>query len=336
MAYENSVGKFLNEDAPPLPGQLDNFDDDARPDNELLENGVDYREEYYQEDATVFRKLGLPEGAKKGEDGESEDADAGILSGTSVGDAFEAGHKFKLALSGEDTGRNLYEGAMKAWAAAADVKELASIGSDLVSGRALAIFDPFNFVGGLLMGWMLEHVEPMRKSLDSLAGNPDMVSAYSDSWANISERLTEVAATWSTEVKQGTAAWTGAAANAYRAKADAHMASIATQAALADSLSKVNKKMGELVDGVRGIVTEILNSLAGVLVEIAAILIASAGTASPALIARAVFEISTATMSVSRMLLKLTTALISLGALLREMMKIVTAVTQIELEAAKA
>ncbi|WP_327098372.1 hypothetical protein OIE68_05920 [Nocardia vinacea] len=36
------------------------------------------------------------------------------------------------------------------------------------------------------------------------------------------------------------------------------------------------------------------------------------------------------------LLLKLTIALISLGALLREMIKIVTAVTQIEVEAAKA
>lgn len=186
------------------------------------------------------------------------------------------------------------------------------------------------------MGWMLEHVEPMRKALDSLAGSKDMVAAYSASWQATSTKLAEVADTWKKEIAEGAAGWVGATADAYRTKADAVIAEIVGQAALAYLLNKVNEKMSKIVEGVRGIITEVLGSLAGMLLEIAAILIASAGTASPALVARAVFGISTATMTVSRMLMKMASSLIGLGALVRNLTQVVAAVVGIENELAEA
>ncbi|WP_067847613.1 hypothetical protein [Nocardia lijiangensis] len=307
------------------------FDDSKAPEgNELLEEGVDHRNEYYQEDVSFLRNVGLPTGG----DGKAVDPNAGVLAGTPIGDLFEGGHKVFAGLTG-DAG-NSYAGVMQVWAGASAVADAAKIGQDIAKGITLAKFDPFNYVGSMLMGWMLEHVEPMRKTLDSLAGNPGMVTAYSESWSATSAKLAEVAATWKKEVTEGTAAWVGATADAYRTKADAVIAEIAAQAALADLLSRVNEKMSKVVEGVRGIITEILNSLAGMLVEIAAILIATAGTASPALIARAVFGISTATMTVSQMVLKMATSLISLGALLRNLVQMVVGVTGIENELASA
>ncbi|MFI2472944.1 hypothetical protein [Nocardia xishanensis] len=306
------------------------FDDSKAPEgNKLLAEGVDHRNEYYQEDVPFLRNVGLPTGQ-----GEDKGPNAGVFAGTPVGDLFEGGHKIVAGSSGENG--NAFAGVMQVWAGASAVADATKIGQDIAKGITLAKFDPFNYVGSMLMGWMLEHVEPMRKTLDSLAGNPEMVTAYSESWSAASRKLASVATDWKQQVIVDTAGWVGAVADAYRTKADAVIAQIAAQAALADLLSRVNEKMSKVVEGVRGIVTEILNSLAGMLVEIAAILIASAGTASPALIARAVFGISTATMTVAQMVSKMAQSLISLGALLRNLVQMVVGVVGIENELAEA
>ncbi|TQM33402.1 hypothetical protein [Nocardia bhagyanarayanae] len=306
------------------------FDDAEAPeDNELLEKGVDHRNAYYQEDVPFLRNVGIPTGQ-----GQGTDANAGIFAGTPIGDLFEGGHK---VFAGASAGPGkTYEGAMQVWAGISAAQDAFEIAGDIAKGITLAKFDPFDYVGSMLMGWMLEHVEPMRKALDSLAGSKDMVAAYSASWQATSKKLAEVADTWKKEITEGTAGWVGATADAYRTKADAVIAEIVGQAALADLLNKVNEKMSKIVEGVRGIITEVLNSLAGMLLEIAAILIASAGTASPALIARAVFGISTATMTVAQMLSTMASSLIGLGALVRNLAQIVAAVVGIENELAEA
>ncbi|MEV0030045.1 hypothetical protein [Nocardia sp. NPDC050793] len=329
MTEQTQVGKFLDEAQINVPNML--FDDAARPEgNELLRSGVDFREEYYREGNPFLRNVGVPRGQTTNAAGETENPNAGILAGTPAGDMFEGLHK----VFGD--GSSKAAGALQAWGAAGSLKDAANIAADISKGITLAEFDPFDYLGSMLMGWVLEHVEPMRKALDSLAGNPGMVTAYSESWSATSEKLAEVAVTWTAAVADDLARWVGAAADAYRAKADSLIADIIAEAALADLLSGVNEKMSKVVDGVRGIVTEILGNLAGILVEIAAILIATAGTASPGLIARAVFEISAATMTVSQMLVKMASALISLGALFRNLVQMVTAVVGIENETAEA
>ncbi|WP_280262129.1 hypothetical protein [Nocardia wallacei] len=332
MAEQNDVGKWLNESSVAnaglgVAGLPTNFDDEARPDNDLIDEATDYRNTYYQEDATVLGNLGLPEMGKE-ENGERADGNAGVFKGTPIGDGFEAVDAW--------AGGDKYQAGLKAWAATAALVDVAKIGLDINRGIHLAKLDPFNLVGGLLMGWMLEHVEPLRKTLDSLAGNPDMVKAYSKSWENISKELGKVAEGWVNEVGAGTQEWVGQTGDAYRTKADSINAAIVQQAGTAESLGKINEKISDLVDGVRGIITEILNTLAGMLVEIAAILVASAGTASPALIARAVFGISGAATKMSTVLAQLASEILSVGALADDVVKTIRAAGEVEYQASMA
>ncbi|RDI43251.1 hypothetical protein [Nocardia mexicana] len=336
MAEQNDVGKWLNESSVAnaglgVAGLPTNFDDEARPDNDLIDDATDYRNTYYQEDATVLSNLGLPEMGKE-ENGERQDGEAGVFKGTPIGDGFEAVDGF----AGAESGNDMYQAGLKAWAATSAMVDVAKIGLNIQKGIHLAKLDPFNFVGGLLMGWMLEHVEPLRKTLDSLAGNPDMVKAYSKSWENISKELGKVAEGWVSEVGTGTAEWVGKTGNAYRTKADSINAAIVQHAGTAESLGKINEKISDLVDGVRGIITEILNTLAGMLVEIAAILVASAGTASPALIARAVFGISGAATKMSTVLAQLASEILSVGALADDVVKTIWAAGEVEYQASMA
>ncbi|MFE7798308.1 WXG100 family type VII secretion target [Nocardia sp. NPDC057440] len=300
------------------------FNDAAAPEgNDLLDPKVDERNVYFQ-DKPLMPTL------------TSDGAEPGFLKGTPLGDAWEGVGAVKAAVGGQDIGTNLYGAALKASAAASGVVDVLEFRKNLALGVPLAKMDPFNIVGGLLMGWMLENVEPLRKALDWVTGNPDMVKAYSESWTKISTALSEAAKTWNTELEKGVSDWAGAASDAYKAKADAFMADIEAQASLADSLSKVNAALGNLVEGVRGVVTEILNTLAGILVEAAAIIIASGGTASVAAVVRATTGISTGAMSISNALAHLATETSTILGMVPNIIQIVQGVTRAGITAATA
>ncbi|MGW5317202.1 WXG100-like domain-containing protein [Nocardia thailandica] len=321
----NAVGRFLNESMPPLPGTIDTFDDAEAPDNDLLSDGTNYRDTYYQEGNPLLSNVGR---MSTGDDGS---LDSGILSGTLFGDTAEAGHGLYKAFSSDSSIMDKVDAIKSAAGAAGDLSSAAStIGKAIKGTTTLGKFDPFNLLGAQLMSWMLEHVEPMRKALDSITGNPDMVKAYSTSWEKIAEHLENTAAAWAAALDTGMGEWTGAAADAYKAKATELTGKIAEKSAVAQVLSECNDAMSGIVETVRDIVVEILSNLAGMLAEMTALLIASAGTATPALIARALADISVATMTVSQMLVKLSKALIDTKTLAQSAVSIIRGVTEVE------
>src|SRR5690606_6660334 len=196
MSEQTKPGQFLNEAPINTTNLL--FDDEARPDNELIDENADYRNEYYQETNFLYSNIGKPQAA----DGD-DPADPGILTGTLHGDVYET---YQLFASGDQLAA-----VVKGFGVASTVTDLFEA---VASGNYL---DPFSWLGGQVMSWMLEHVEPMRKTLEAIAGSPDIVAAYSTSWENIATELDEVAAGWAQAVVTGTAEWIGETADAYRA-----------------------------------------------------------------------------------------------------------------------
>jgi uncharacterized protein YukE len=318
----NAAGTFLNEHTV-LPGTVSTFDDGEAPENELLADGVDYRDTYYQEDNFLFSNVGRATGG--------EEPDAGIMNGTLAGDTWENGLGLYSAMTGDGSIMTKVDAISAAAGTAGDWASAASTFGKAIKGTStLAKFDPFNFLGSQLMSWMLEHVEPVRKSLESITGSPDMVQAYSDSWKAIAESLTTTAQEWATALDTGIGEWAGAAAEAYVAAATELTGKIAEKAAVAEVLSECNAAMKSIVETVREIVVEILTNLAGMLAEMTALLIASAGTATPALIARALLDISLATVTVSQMLVQLAQALIDTKMLAQSAVQIIQGVTEVE------
>ncbi|TCJ95295.1 WXG100 family type VII secretion target [Nocardia alba] len=318
----NAAGTFLNEHTV-LPGMVSTFDDGEAPDNALLSDGVDYRDTYYQEDNFLLSNVGKPTGG--------EEPDGGIMKGTLAGDTWENGLGLYNAMTGDGAIMTKVDAISKAAGTAGDWASAGSMFAKAIKGTStLAKFDPFNFLGAQLMSWMLEHVEPMRKSLESITGSPDMVQAYSDSWKAIAESLTTTAQEWAAALDTGIGEWAGEAAQAYVATATELTGQIAEKAAVAEVLSECNTAMKGIVETVREIVVEILSNLAGMLAEMTALLIASAGTATPALIARALLDISLATATVSQMLIKLAQALIDTKMLAQSAVKIIKGVTEVE------
>ncbi|WP_051026992.1 hypothetical protein [Nocardia higoensis] len=309
MSEQTRAGEFLNEAPINLTNLL--FDDAERPDNELLDAGADYRNEYYQEDLFLHSNIGKPTGA----DGDTP-ANAGILAGTVLGDGFETYHLFK---SGEQ-----FDAIVKGFSIMSSAVDL---GKSIAGGNYL---DPFGWLGGQVMGWMLEHVEPLRKTLDAVAGSPDIVGAYTTSWENIATKLTEVATGWAQAVESGTQGWTGETAEAYRAAAAEQIDRIGGWSANASVLALLNEQMGKLVETVRGLIAGILTSLAELLVEVTIILLATVGTGAVAATARAMFGITSASLKVSTLLADLAKAVFDLKALAIAAAQAIATIAKIE------
>ncbi|WP_328391835.1 WXG100 family type VII secretion target [Nocardia sp. NBC_00416] len=270
----NQVGDWLNES---LPG----FGDEAAPaGNPLIAEGTNFREQYFQETLFTFSNIGL----------DGEEGPWGALEGTVAFDAWKMVSDFRK----EDyvsSAFGLVDVGLTAWG---------------------AWTDPFGFAGGQIAGWMLEHVEYLRRSFDALAGNPDMVEAYAQTWTKIAGELTAIGAEWKKAVDQDIASWSGETATAYRNYAATAIDRIEAAGAAAAGLATMTEKAQKIVDAVRTMVQDILVALAGALIGWTIELGLSLGTAAPVVAFAAANRITVESVRVSVLLTKLGQALMDM------------------------
>lgn len=267
----NQVGDWLNEN---LPG----FGDEAAPEgNPLIAEGTNFREQYFQETLFTFSNVGL----------HGEDGPWGVLEGTLAFDTWKMVSDFRK----EDylgSAFGLADVGLTAWGACTD---------------------PFGFVGSQIAGWMLEHVEYLRRCFDALAGNPEMVEAYADTWTEIAKELTAIGAAWKTAVDQEITSSSGETATAYRNYAATAIDRIEAAGAAAACLATMTEKAQKIVDAVRTMVQDILVALAGALIGWTIELGLSLGTAAPVVAFAAANRITVESVRVSVLLTKLGMAL---------------------------
>jgi RHS repeat-associated protein len=123
--------------------------------------------------------------------------------------------------------------------------------------------DPFGAILAAGVGWLMEHVGPLKEALNALAGNPDQISANSETWKNIATELGSVGQDLGTMSTNDTASWTGVAADAYRQRASDLVALLnSAQEGCAGASSGV-KTAGEVVAAVRSLVRDIIAELVG-------------------------------------------------------------------------
>jgi len=273
MATE--IGEWLNEHTP-------GFDDEAPPEgNELIVDGTNYREEYFQEDAFLHHNVGL----------DGEEGPWGVLEGTIAYDAWKVVSDFN-----KDAYLDSALGAIGVGATAVE------IGSD-----------PLAFVGTQIASWMLEHVEPLRKAFDSLMGNPDMVEAYAGTWTEIAKELTAIRGDWQSAVDGEIATWSGQTAIAYRNYATTLLDQIGAAGGAAATLATMMEKTAKIVDAVRTMVQTILTALYGALFSWTIELALSGGTAAPVVAAQATTRIAAETVKVSTLITKMLDVLKDMG-----------------------
>lgn len=190
-----------------------------------------------------------------------------------------------------------------------------------VAGTALdaltTVLDPFGSIFAAGVGWLLEHVGPLREALDALAGDADQVRAHAETWQNVAKELGAIGGDLATLVNGDTAGWSGAAGDAYRARgADTANLIAAAQEAAAGAASGVQMG-GEVVAAVRTFVRDIIAEAVGHLVSWALQVVFTLGIGLTWVVPQVVAEVAKIANRISGVITRLIKAMKSLIPLLR-------------------
>ncbi|WP_452299644.1 WXG100-like domain-containing protein [Micromonospora krabiensis] len=111
----------------------------------------------------------------------------------------------------------------------------------------------------------MEHVKPLSDALDWLAGDPDQITAYAQTWHNVSRHVAAQATALSEAVRTELATWTGPASEAYRRYSEQHLRHLTGMADSADLLGTVVEGAGLLVALVRELVRDLIADFVSIL-----------------------------------------------------------------------
>ncbi|MDA3643702.1 WXG100 family type VII secretion target [Saccharopolyspora indica] len=129
------------------------------------------------------------------------------------------------------------------------------------------VLDPIGTTVAWAVGWLIEYVQPLTDILDWLAGNADAVAAHAQTWRNVGDSLQSTADALQADVARDTAGWTGAAADAYRARLATTTELIRAQSEAAKGLASGTEISGMLVGTIREVVRDLIADCVGRLVS---------------------------------------------------------------------
>jgi hypothetical protein len=120
------------------------------------------------------------------------------------------------------------------------------------------VIDPLGSLVAWGVGWLMEHVKPLKEALDWLAGNPDEIAAHAATWRNASVASTDTHQQFTDAVRAQTADWSGGSGDAYRAHAAQQLEVIGGIATATGAISYAVEGAGLLVGLIRGIVRDLI------------------------------------------------------------------------------
>ncbi|WP_110180904.1 hypothetical protein [Nocardioides solisilvae] len=156
-----------------------------------------------------------------------------------------------------------------------------SAGLDVVG----AMLNPFGAAGSMVVGWLIEHIGPVQDFLDEMLGDPAAIRAGSQTWRNINEHLTGVAADYRSRAQGDTSGYTGLAIDAYRGYANLSADLMHEIARVASGVAGGIEVAGTLLAGVRDFIVGFVSDFVGEAIGAAAQSAVTLGIAAPAALA---------------------------------------------------
>jgi len=149
--------------------------------------------------------------------------------------------------------------------------------------------DPFGTLLSSAFAWFIEHVEPLKSMLDSLAGNPGVINQNAATWGNVADHLKKAGEEMARVVDADTSPWRGAAIAAYTPVAKLEAQGVKAAGIAAEGVGAALVGAGVAVATVRTIVRDLISmamsELVQALIRWAAAALLTVGLATPGIIA---------------------------------------------------
>ncbi|WP_236796961.1 RHS repeat-associated core domain-containing protein [Amycolatopsis sp. GM8] len=178
------------------------------------------------------------------------------------------------------------------------------------------VADPFGSILAAGVGWLMEHVGPLKEALDKLAGDPDQITAHSETWKNIATELGGVATDLGNQVNADIQSWTGPGADAYRQQAGEVAKMLQAAGEACDGASSGVKTAGEVVAAVRMLVRDIISQVVGHMISWALQVLFTLGIGLAWVVPQVVNLVAKTAKDIAGLISNLTKALGQLGKLL--------------------
>ncbi len=198
----------------------------------------------------------------------------------------------------------------------------------LAADAASMAIDPFGTLLSSAASFLMEHMQPLKEALDWLAGDPPVIESYSTTWGNVSQELGKIAADYKAAV-DGTAEWTGAAADAYRKSSGEQLDALSGAASTAGSVGTVVGVMGMVVGFVREMVRDLIADLVAKLITWVLEAVFTLGFGTPVIVAQAVTAISKWATRIGELIQKLIKTIKKVSPLLGRLVEIFTKIMKV-------
>lgn len=183
---------------------------------------------------------------------------------------------------------------------------LAGVGTAL--DTVAAVSDPLGTLIGAGLGWVMEHLEPLKGWLNDLTGDANAVAGFAATWDNIAAQLDTSAADLEHFTQTDLELMSGAGLAAYTLYArdmTAHLRGLSGSSA---SVGSSLRTCGMIVQIVHDLVRDTLAELAGAIISWAAEIALTVGLATPWVVEQIATRVASLTTRVGRSVLDVTTS----------------------------
>ena len=187
---------------------------------------------------------------------------------------------------------------------------------------AAAVANPLATVVAMGVGWVLDHIEPLKSWLNDLTGDAGQVQAFAGTWHNIDAAIGELAGRLERRVTGDLYEIAGAAADAYRALQADLAKMLGAAGTWAGAMGTGLEIAATIVQAVHDIVRDAISQIGGMAVQSAAEVALSGGLATPAVVARVATKTASTAASIGRKVTGVERSLRSLEGLLEKLKRL--------------
>jgi len=171
-----------------------------------------------------------------------------------------------------------------------------------------AVIDPIGTLLANGLGWVLDHIEPLRGWLQDLSGNASEVMAFSQTWSNAAGKLQQVGGDIAHRLGD-IEGMSGEAVDAYRAHGRRMADSVASMGSWADAVSSGLEIASTLVQAVYELVRDAIAQVVGTAISAAITTAATVGFGAPVAVGQIVTKVASLAGKVGRFVEHLLTSL---------------------------